>query len=1256
MIRILVVLTIFIFAGSNALAAAEAVRVRAAAHEPPGKEAYGRLVFEWPSVVDYKAAVESGNLVVRFAEPFEGRLDMVTRYLGDYVAGASIEDRGRTLSFPLKAAYRLKSYADGTTIVLDLTRAAAVPAKAEAPSAPAKPASAISETVPAVAGVPMLPVRAGDHEGFGRLVFDWTRNVDYTVAQDGNRATIRFSQPAKLDLESLTARLPKAIASAEAGADGGGLVLNLTIADDGRVRHFRSGTRIVFDVLDPAGAARNTASRPQDGKTNTDQPKPTVPPKQAATVAPQPAATTKPAANAAPVAAATKPGTAASGASSPAPEPATPKPTAKQGEPAAAPPANLLARQASEPPAPAPLPEKAVPAAEPSLDEVLAAIPGMKPVRAPVPASTRSTSAATQAASAPPAAAPRTAAAPVLAAAAIAAPAATPAKSQAAAPVSGQVVVQPLGTVNDLTGLRLLLPIDASAAVYERSGYLWVMLDGRAKVELAGVWPRNAPKPQLVSTVTTPDVTVLRWRLPEDKQPGLRREGNDWMIELLGAAPPALTDIKPETHLAAADGARLLLRGHSFSAVRELRDPEVGDQIWVVPMAAAGYGTARERRFAELELPATLQGLVISPSTDGITARNVTEGVEVAMPGGLHLSGNVVAQASSAQKPGAAGGAKAGAGQTPIPALATRSDRLFDYDVWGAGRRSFFDRKRELQRTVIDAPSTARNAARLALAQFFFAHGYGADTLGILQVIEEDDAAAAKDLSFRALRGASRYLTGDYASASPDLFDSGLDVEREIALWRGALLASQNDWIAASRYFAQADKALRAYPTGLRLRFGLLAAEAAFMIGDSGLAKFQLDSLARMNPDRPWVDQIDYLQGRVLEKAYDIDAASTAWERAMAGVHRPSKVKARLARAEMLLGAKRMTPAEAIGQLESLRFGWRGDDIELAVLKRLGELYIEVADYRNGLQTLREAATYFPKSNDATAIDEKMRTAFAALYIGDEADKLPPLTALSLHDDFNDLAPAGEAGDVIASKLVDRLVGVELLDRAAEVLKQQIETRLKGAALAEAVNRLGLVHMLARQPEEALTVLNGRVPPEATPTAVAQRRQLKARALGELTRYKDALALLEGDNSQDADRLRAEIGWRTQDWPLAAYAFARLVPEASKTLTDTDRQTVLRLAIAQALKNDSAALKDLRKLYGAGMAQSAFKESFDLVTAPGEGPAVDLRAITRQVAEVDQFRAFMTSYRDKLLPRRDSAAKPLTSAAPRGGAQTAAAN
>src|SRR5690606_14567125 len=110
-------------------------------HEPPGKDAYGRIVFEWPAPVAYKASVEDGKLVVRFERPFTGRLDVVKRYLGDYVIGAEIADEGRTVRFPLKAAYRFKTYSEGAIIVLDLVGGtpAANPSKSESTPRPGAP-------------------------------------------------------------------------------------------------------------------------------------------------------------------------------------------------------------------------------------------------------------------------------------------------------------------------------------------------------------------------------------------------------------------------------------------------------------------------------------------------------------------------------------------------------------------------------------------------------------------------------------------------------------------------------------------------------------------------------------------------------------------------------------------------------------------------------------------------------------------------------------------------------------------------------------------------------------------------------------------------------------------------------------------------------------------------------------------------------------------------------------------------------------
>lgn len=1150
---------------------------------------------------------------------------------------------------------------------------AAVRASAEAPEAASAPAPS------------RVVVRTGDHDGFGRLVFDWTRNVDYAVTQDGNRATIRFSQAAIVDPRFLD-RLPKTVLAAETATTGNSVTITLTVADLARLRHFRNGTHVVLDVLAPA-TPRTAAPTPwQSPLRDADRVEPPpsrvtqAAPPAVPQAAPQTASPTPPpgphrsteqaASTSDDKAGAATPPQVLRGPQNllarPAPEtkPASPSdhgsaPSAPSQSPAAAATAQsrpkedlstvLLAifspskpelplQSRPEPNSPTPgAPMSAAPATVPPVGEA-SALAEPRPTDPSSRASAQASAPAeSRAAKAPTPAASPTTAKPAATAAAASSPA-PPRTSRAAAQ---RLVMRPLGTINELAGVRFSWPQEVGVAAYERSNHLWLVFDRSAAVEVTGAWPRNAVKPQVVATSAA---TVLRWALPAGKNAGLRREGADWIVDLLPveARPPA--DMPPETHLAAQAGPRLIVRGSRFGRARELRDPEVGDQLWVVPIAAAGHGSAHERRFVELQMVPTLQGLVIKPLVDDLIVRNIPDGIEVTVPGGLHLSGNAAPIPNTPAAP-----------QAPR-VLVDRSAKLFDFAAWSAARtgRSFLDHKRDLQRAVIDVPPTARNGARLAFARFLFAHGYMPDALGVLQVIEEDDASAANDPAFRSLRGAARYLSGDYAAAAPDLFFATLDTEREIALWRAALLASQNDWLAASRYFIQADSVLRVYPADLRFRFGLLAAETALVTGDSGLAKFHLDELSRLKPARVWRDQIDYVIGKVMAKGNDVDGAAAVWQRAMTGVHRPTKVKARLARTELLLAHERISPAEAIAEVETLRYAWRGDDIELAVLKRLGELYIGAREYREGLTALRDALTYFPKAIDAVAIGEQMRAAFATLYLHGEADKLPPLSALALYEDFKDLSPAGEAGDIVVSKLVDRLVSVELLDRAADVLKHQMENRLKGVALAEAGNRLSVIHLLNRRPEDALTVLNGSLPNGVGAAVQVQRRQLKARTLGELARYKEALALLDGDNSQDADRLRAEIGWRTQNWPLAAYAFGRLVPKADQAMTDSDRQTVLRLAIAQSLGKNTAALKDLRKLYGAEMAQSALKESFDLVTAPpGRERARDLRAITSRVAEVDQFRAFLTSYRDKLLTQRGAPPKPVSSNATDSTAQTA---
>ena len=45
-------------------------------------------------------------------------------------------------------------------------------------------------------------VRAWPHDGYGRLVFDWTQQVNFDIAQSESAVTINFTRPIEPELDS----------------------------------------------------------------------------------------------------------------------------------------------------------------------------------------------------------------------------------------------------------------------------------------------------------------------------------------------------------------------------------------------------------------------------------------------------------------------------------------------------------------------------------------------------------------------------------------------------------------------------------------------------------------------------------------------------------------------------------------------------------------------------------------------------------------------------------------------------------------------------------------------------------------------------------------------------------------------------------------------------------------------------------------------------------------------------------------------
>jgi tetratricopeptide (TPR) repeat protein len=364
-----------------------------------------------------------------------------------------------------------------------------------------------------------------------------------------------------------------------------------------------------------------------------------------------------------------------------------------------------------------------------------------------------------------------------------------------------------------------------------------------------------------------------------------------------------------------------------------------------------------------------------------------------------------------------------------------------------------------------------------------------------------------------------------------------------------------------------------------------------------------------------------------------LENALEGYELVAAGDHRPTRARAKLGRVRVLLAQNQMANGDAIEALENLRYTWRGDDLELDLLHRLGRLYIAEKNYRKGLEVMRQAVTYYPQSRLAPETARDMNEEFARLFLDGGADELEPVTALGLFNDFRELTPMGPQGDEVIRRLADRLVSVDLLDQAGQLLEHQVNYRLKGEDKARVASRLAVIRLLDRDPAKALSALQKSQWTPLPDELARERRRLESRALSDLDRYEEALAALADDNGRAAQSLRAEIYWRWKKWPEAATAFAKLLEkswESEDKIDASTRRLVMQRAVSLSLANKADELQTLRNRYARHVTATPDENAFDVITADVDHTGTNFRQLASTIAQISELETFMTSYRQKL--------------------------
>jgi|CXWL01.1.fsa_nt_gi tetratricopeptide (TPR) repeat protein len=784
-------------------------------------------------------------------------------------------------------------------------------------------------------------------------------------------------------------------------------------------------------------------------------------------------------------------------------------------------------------------------------------------------------------------------------------------------PVSGTARVQLVEEAND-TRITVTWPAPTRAAAFRRGEAVWVVFDAAGRIDLAGV-ARAGRRHQDVEVVQGEGVIGLRIPAPPDVLISATAEGNSWTFTLgprnaAGQSAALVREVEPDGR------ARLLARFGREGVVRWINDPEIGDRIGVAMIGGPARGVDVRRATMEAAVLPAAHGAVIEPRADDVTASFNAGNLIVTRSGGLIAAApasEVAASVNAAMLEEALSG-DGGASLAPLLDLRQVRERIDDLS-----RRAAAEGVRE----------GASVSARMELARFLLQNELAAEALGALRIVAINQGELVEiDPEFRLMRGAANLMMGRAGAAQADLVASSLADNPSAALWRGYAAFLRKEWGEARRELERGAGAMEEHPASWRARFQLALATSALELNDHAAAEAAARAAGGQASDQAMRLQARLIEARLAGVRGDPARALTMLDELSRGHDEEVAVRASVEAIRIRRASGVMRAVDAIEPLEALRFRWRGDSVELATVGILGEVYSELGRWRDALATMRVAADRFPTDPAARQLRADMSTLFERLFLDGDADRLEPIQALGLFYEFSDLTPVGPNGDRIVRLLAGRLVHVDLLEQAAQLLQHQVDERLDGVSKAQVAGDLAAIYLMDRKPDQALVALASSRQPNMSPLLLADRRILEARALLDLGRLDAAVELVERDRSEDAQRVRADSAWRARDWERAAVELRSLLAMRNRAqpLDASGRQAVLRAGVALTLAGNEESVRALYRDYAGDMANSEQADAFEVVASGVHADGAAIRDVARAVARTDLLDRFLQRLRTSM--------------------------
>ena len=764
--------------------------------------------------------------------------------------------------------------------------------------------------------------------------------------------------------------------------------------------------------------------------------------------------------------------------------------------------------------------------------------------------------------------------------------------------------------------MNFAFPAPTPVALFRRGEMLWLVTDSTKPIDVAAIRRDSGSVVADAEAIKLDKGQAVRIRLNRPQLASLSSEdgngsGQAWTLMLADTRQMQSQPLSAVRNISDPSKASVQVPLARPGLKHRITDPDAGDVLTVITALPPARGFVRRQDFVEFSLLESVHGVVVLTNSDEVAVDATTDKVTLTRPGGLTLSPADAApqRASTVARP------------------------IFDVGQWRIDQQGPFKQRYD---RLIDAAATADTGsvtnARMDLAKFYMARGMYHEAKGVADLAISDMKSGEESAAALVIHAVASALINRPEQTFKDIAQPVLGPGYDAELWKAFAFSKQGKWVEARERFKNSEFTLAALPPDLQ-RIGLMMAlRAALEVKDYASASSRGSELevvgipAEMKPSATllsgWLDEALGREKDALSKYAEVTGS----------VDRPSAAEAKLR--EVVLKQKRneISDEDALNELETLAVTWRGDGVEVRALQLLAQMYAKTGRYKDSLMAARTATERQANSEPARQVQDEAQALFSDVYLSPKGDKLPPVEALAMFYEFRELTPIGRRGDEMIRRLADRLVAVDLLDQAAELLQYQVDFRLEGAARSQVAARLATVYLMARKPDRAIAAMRTTRINDLSGELRQQRLLLEARAQSDIGRRDLALDIIANVAGREAIRLRSDIYWSSRRWREAAEQIELYYGDRwtdFTPLTASEKSDVIRAVVGYALAEDALGLARFREKFAPLMNSGTDKIAFDTASKPATGNSSEFAAIAKMAASVDTLDGFLREMKQR---------------------------